>query len=154
MELEHEQRDDLDIWVVQLPGHAPFGNTRLKRMFLSDDTRHRVVIVDIHKLLACADRDKSDYVLSSVRDWPSGKVRGIREFLDPSHERIPEMPYVTFSMRRTRTMLGWIGLSWEGVVSFRNGQHRARYMDFAGATSVPVEVHETEAELLRRYCGN
>jgi hypothetical protein len=40
-----------------------------------------------------------------------------------------------------------------GVVSFRNGQHRARYLAFAGAVSFPVEVHETEAALLERYCG-
>lgn len=39
------------------------------------------------------------------------------------------------------------------VVTFRNGQHRARYLAFAGATSLPVEVHETEAALLERYCG-
>lgn len=153
MELEIAQHDGVEVWTVPLPEHPPFKLTRLKRMFLSDDTRHRVVVVDIRKLLICANRDKSDYVLSAVDDWPSGKIRGIREFLDPQQERIPEMPYVTFSLRRTRDLLGLIGISYEGVVSFRNGQHRARYIESAGAATLPVEVHETEVELLTRYCG-
>jgi hypothetical protein len=41
----------------------------------------------------------------------------------------------------------------EGVVAFRNGQHRARYLADAGARWFPVEVHEREAALLREICG-
>ncbi|CAN0626605.1 conserved protein of unknown function [Burkholderia multivorans] len=143
----------MEIWSVRLPGHTPYTVTRLKRTFLSEDSRHRVVMVDTGKLLTCADRDTSDYVLPAVQYWHPGKVRGIRGFLDPSQARIPEMPYVTFKTRNKRTLLGLIGLSKEGVVSFRNGQHRARDMASAGARNLPVEVHETEAALLTRYCG-
>lgn len=121
--------------------------------FDSPDSRHKVVVVDLKRLLTCADRDTTDYVLGAVQYWPPGKVRGIREFLDPSQQRIPEMPYVTFRNRRCRTLLGLLGIDREGVVSFRNGQHRARYLAFAGATCLPVEVHETEADILQRYCG-
>ena len=110
-------------------------------------------MVDLQKLLTCADRDTTDYVLPPVQNWYAGKTRGIRELLDPRQQRIPEMPYVTFRLRNRRTLLGSLGLEKEGVVSFRNGQHRARYLAFAGATSIPVEVHETEAVLLERYCG-
>ncbi|WP_415868967.1 plasmid fertility inhibition factor family protein, partial [Burkholderia ubonensis] len=109
--------------------------------------------LNARKLLACADRDTNDYVLPSVQYWHPGKLHGICAFLDPGRPRVPEMPYVTFRTRSTRTLLGLIGFSKEGVVSFRNGQHRARYMAFAGATCFPVEVHETEADLLQRYCG-
>jgi hypothetical protein len=63
------------------------------------------------------------------------------------------MPYVTFRIQSRRKLLGLIGIGREGVVSFRNGQHRARYLAFAGATCFPVEVHETEADLLERYCS-
>lgn len=153
MELGQVTLQGPDSWIVRLPDHAPYAFTRLKRVFLSDGARHRVVIVDSRKLLACADRDTSDYVLPSVQYWHPGKVAGIRAFLAPGQSRIPEMPYVTVSTRRARTLLGLFGLSKEGVVSFRNGQHRARYMAFAGATSFPVEVHETEAALLEHYCG-
>jgi hypothetical protein len=140
-------------WIVPLPGHRDYDHVRLQRVFAADGTRHDVVIVDLHKLLECADRDETDYVLRPVGDWHAGKVRGIREFLDPDNERVPQMPYVTISTRRAAGLAGWFGLAHEGVVAFRNGQHRARYLAWAGALWLPVEVHEREAQLLREMCG-
>lgn len=153
MALARAQQNGVEVWIVQIPGHTPYAYTHLKRVFSCDDTRHRVVTIDLTKLLACADRDTTDYVLPSVLYWPPGKAAGIREFLDPEQDRIPDMPYITFREKRTRTLLGIPGLSKVGVASFRNGQHRARYLAYAGATTLPVEVHETEADLLVQYCG-
>ncbi|KWF57920.1 plasmid fertility inhibition factor family protein [Burkholderia pseudomultivorans] len=153
MTLARAQHQGVDVWIIQLPGHAPYTYTHLKRVFASDDSRHRVVIVDVTRLLACADRDTTDYVLPSVQYWARGKAVGIRGFLDPEQARIPDMPFITFREARTRMLLGIPGLSKIGVASFRNGQHRARYLAYAGATTLPVEIHETEADLLARYCG-
>jgi hypothetical protein len=139
--------------MVPLHDHPWYDHVRLKRVFVTDGTRHQVVLVDVRKLLACANRDNTDYVLKPVPEWHSGKVRGIREFLDPDSPRIPQMPYVTISTRRASGLLGWLGLEREGVVAFRNGQHRARYLAEAGARWCPVEVHEREAALLREICG-
>jgi hypothetical protein len=141
------------VWLVPLAHHPHYDHVRMKRVFEDDQSRHRVVIVDARKLLACADRDDTDYVLPPVGDWHSGKVKGIREFLDPSNDRIPAMPYVTIATRRVPGLLGWLGLQREGVVGFRNGQHRARYLLHAGAAALPVEVHEREADLLIAFCG-
>ncbi|WP_322015136.1 plasmid fertility inhibition factor family protein [Paraburkholderia sp. J12] len=141
------------LWIVPLPTHHAYDHVRLKRVFTTDGTRHEVVIVDLHKLLLCADRDDTDYVLRPVDDWHAGKVRGIRDFLDPESERVPQMPYVTISTRRAPGIGGWLRLAHEGVVAFRNGQHRARYLAWAGAVWLPVEVHEREAPLLRELCG-
>ncbi|MBP0593083.1 hypothetical protein J8I87_25880 [Paraburkholderia sp. LEh10] len=141
------------VWIVPLHDHPPYGSVRLKRVFNTDGTRHQVVLVDARKLIACADRDETDYVLRPVHEWHQGKMRGIREFLDPSNARIPQMPYVTITTRRAPGLLGLLRLEHEGVVTFRNGQHRARYMLAAGAVWFPVEVHEREAALLRQYCG-
>lgn len=138
---------------MPLEEHSWYDHVRLKRVFVTDGTRHQVVLVDVRKLLVCADRDNTDYVLKPVAEWHSGKVRGIREFLDPENPRIPQMPYVTISTRRGPGLLGWLGLEREGVVAFRNGQHRARYLADAGARWFPVEVHEREAMLLRELCG-
>jgi hypothetical protein len=138
---------------VPLPDHPYYDHVRLARVFQDDDTRHRVVMVDAHKLMECADRDDTDYVLRPVGDWHSGKVKGIRAFLDPTNARVPPMPYVTIGARRARGLLGWLGLRHEGVVAFRNGQHRARYMVHAGAQAFPVEVHEREADMLASFCG-
>nr|WP_224013132.1 MULTISPECIES: hypothetical protein [Paraburkholderia] len=140
-------------WIVSLPDHQAYDHVRFKRVFTTDGTRHEVVIVDLHKLLLCADRDDTDYVLKPVDDWHVGKVRGIREFLDPENERVPQMPYVTISKRRAGGVAGWLGLAHVGVVAFRNGQHRARYLAWAGAQWMPVEVHEREVALLRELCG-
>jgi hypothetical protein len=149
----HTKPDETGIWTVELTGHAVFSSVRLKRIFTLPDSRHVVVLVDSKALLACADRDPTDYVLPAVPYWPPGKVKGLREFLEPGQSRTPEMPYVLFSTRRSPGLVGLLGLSRDGVVSFRNGQHRARYMAHAGAVCFPVEVHETEAEALRKHCG-
>ncbi len=141
------------VWIVPLHAHPHYAHVRLRRVFTTDGTRHQVVLVDARKLLACADRDETDYVLRPVDEWHQGKVRGIREFLDPANARIPQMPYVTITTRCAPGLLGWLRLEHEGVVAFRNGQHRARYMLAAGAVWFPVEVHEREAALLRQFCG-
>jgi hypothetical protein len=138
---------------VPLAHHPAYDHVRLKRVFEDDQSRHRVVVVDARKLLECAERDDTDYVLPPVGNWHSGKVKGIRDFLDPENVRIPAMPYVTVATRRVRGLLGWFGLQREGVVTFRNGQHRARYLAHAGAIAFPVEVHEREAGLLVTLCG-
>jgi len=141
------------LWIVPLPDHPPYDHVRFSRVFAADGTRHEVVIVDLRKLLQCANRDETDYVLKPVDEWHAGKVRGIREFLDPDNQRVPQMPYVTVSTRRAPGLAGWLRLAHEGVVAFRNGQHRARYLAWAGALWLPVEVHEREAPLLRELCG-
>lgn len=89
MTLARAQHDGVDVWIIQLPGHVAYAYTHLKRVFASDDSRHRVVTVDLTKLLACADRDTTDYVLPAVQYWAPGKAAGIREFLDPAEPRIP-----------------------------------------------------------------
>jgi hypothetical protein len=141
------------VWIVPLHDHSWYDHVRLKRVFATDGTRHEVVLIDVRKLMLCADRDDTDYVLRPVQEWHIGKVRGIREFLDPDNVRTPEMPYVTVTARRAAGLFGWFGLEHEGVVAFRNGQHRARYLASAGARWFPVEVHEREAALLRQFCG-
>lgn len=60
-------------WTVPLPNHDAYDHVRFKRVFTTDGTRHIVVIVDLHKLLLCADRDDTDYVLKPVDDWHVGK---------------------------------------------------------------------------------
>jgi hypothetical protein len=141
------------VYIVRLQGHAHYDFVRLKRVFHDPGSRHEVVLVDVKKLLECANRDDTDYVLKAVNDWHAGKVKGIREFLDPDNPRVPEMPYVTISARRGQGLLGLLGVNREGVVAFRNGQHRARYLAHAGALCMPVEVHEREANLLRQMCA-
>jgi hypothetical protein len=143
------------VWIVPLGDHADYyDQVRLRRVFFDEhDACHCVVIVDTCKLLRCADRDRTDYVLPPVGQWHSGKICGIRAFLDPAGDQIPTMPHVTIGTRRAPGLRGWLGLDRIGVVAFLNGQHRARYLAHAGAQTIPVEVHEREAGLLKAMCG-
>src|ERR1700712_3054355 len=85
------------VYIVRLQGHAHYDFVRLKRVFHDPGSRHEVVLFECKTLLECANRDDTDYVLKAVNDWHAGKVKGIREFLDPDNPRVPEMPYVTIS---------------------------------------------------------
>ncbi|CCF97670.1 hypothetical protein B7R78_0004460 [Ralstonia solanacearum] len=143
----------IEIWEVPLHDHKPYAFVRLQRTFVHEDVQHQVILVDAAKLLLCADRDATNYVLPPAQDWRAGKRNGIRDFLDPTQAAIPEMPIVSFNTRRCRSLLGLLGLAKEGVVSFHNGQHRARYLVFAGATCLPVQVPKSEAAMLAYYCG-
>ncbi|NKA08937.1 hypothetical protein GO298_03008 [Ralstonia solanacearum] len=75
---------------------------------------HQVILVDAAKLLACADRDATDYVLPLVQHWHAGKRNGIRDLLDPAQPNIPEMPLISFKRRKCRSFLGLMGLEREG----------------------------------------
>ena len=48
------------IWTVPVEEHPWYDHVRLKRGFVTDGTRLQVVLVDLRKLLACADRDNPD----------------------------------------------------------------------------------------------
>ena len=140
-------------WVVPIPRHRPYEHVRLQRVFAPDDDSHEVVLVDLRTLLLCADRDARTYGLKSVEDWDGEMADGIREFLNPENEYVPRMPYVSVTRRRKSGLAGWLGLASTVIVVFRVGQHRSRYLEWAGAAWLPVEVRVREAPLLRKLCG-
>ncbi|MGN5354508.1 plasmid fertility inhibition factor family protein [Ralstonia sp. L16] len=140
-------------WDVRVPALSPYGFTRLTRAACPNPEQYCVLVVKADDLLACADRALYTIELKAVPQWYVGKMYGMEDFLRPGHARVPEMPRVTVSMRRRHTLLGLMGVNKEAVVRFINGEHRARYMAFAGATEFPVEVMLSEADLLQRHCG-
>lgn len=110
-----------------------------------------VVIVDAKKLMQCFRR--CSLAIPSADKWEPKKREGIREFLDPRAGPI-EMPYIGFELREKKHFLRLLKPRRHvGVVSFENGRHRARYLQFAGADCFPVEVNIKEANLLEIYCG-
>lgn len=151
-----------NIWMVKLrDSHPEYTEVRLKRS-LPENDKYTVVIVDADRLLACYSNEIPSYVLPPVHQWPSGKEKGIREFLNPS-TGTAEMPRVSFVIKRKETLRKHLwgllkpvveNVTVEPVLSFTNGRHRAVYMAYAGALYFPVEIHISEAELLRQYCGS
>lgn len=140
-------------WDVRVPALPPYGFTRLTRAACPDPAQYCVVVVKADDLIACADRALYTPELKAVPQWYLGKMYGMEDFLRPVQARVPEMPRVTVRLRRRHTLFGLMGVNKEVVVRFINGEHRARYMAFAGATEFPVEVTLSEAELLQRHCG-
>lgn len=149
-------------WMVKLrDSHPGYTEVRLKRS-LPENNKYTVVIVDADRLLACYSNEILSYVLPPVDQWPSGKEKGIREFLNPS-TGTAEMPRVSFVIKKKETLRKRLwgllkpvveSVTEEPVLSFTNGRHRAVYMAYAGALRFPVEIHVNEAELLRQYCGS
>jgi hypothetical protein len=137
-------------WRVQLStSHTPYSHVDLKRSH--DHVKgYEVVIVDLGSLMTCFESDQ--VVIPHVTAWKTEKREAIQAFLDPA-EGACDMPVVGFTLRTKmhRRLFGLIAPRIEKVpvAGFTNGRHRARYLHFAGATVIPVEVHETEADLLR-----
>lgn len=141
-------------WTVQLGAtHVPYTHVDLKRSRDHVDG-YEVVMVDLDRLITCFERDH--YVIPHVSAWEAAKRDGFHEFLNPAGGAC-EMLVVSFSLKEKthQRFFGFIAPRVEevAVVTFTNGRHRTRYLQFAGAAVIPVEVHESEAVQLRKYCG-
>jgi hypothetical protein len=141
-------------WRVQLgPDHTPYSYVDFK-CSRENVAGYSVVMVDVERLMACFERDP--FVIAPPAEWSKEKREGIRQFLDPEGGA-PDMPVVGFSirMRGRRRLFGFAARRIERVpvAGFTNGRHRARYLQYTGAKMMPVEVHESEATLLREHCG-
>ncbi|WP_372454197.1 plasmid fertility inhibition factor family protein [Burkholderia catarinensis] len=142
------------IWQVRLGlDHTPYAHVDFKRSHDHVDG-YTVVTVDVDRFMTCFERDK--LVIPCPIEWKQGKLEGIRDFLNPEGGAC-DMPVVGFSLRAVKRRRLWGILKPEiekvPVAGFTNGRHRARYLQYAGAVIMPVEVHESEAMLLRKHCG-
>jgi hypothetical protein len=141
-------------WRVQLDAsHTPYAHVDFKRSH-EHANGYMVVLVDVERFMACFDRDR--FVIGRPTEWSEAKREGLRQFLDPK-EGACDMPVIGFSIRTTehRRLFGLLANRIEKVpvAGFTNGRHRARYLQHAGAKVMPVEVHESQAALLRQHCG-
>lgn len=166
------------VYTVSLgDAHQAYQKVYLRRE-LPDDANFCVVWVRVPLLMECFARDEG-YCIPPVEKWKQAKVDGIRDLLNPEKgTRAPYMPRVGARRKESvelsgsevgsssflQYLLGCLfrrkPVSTETeieakhvVVSFVNGRHRARYMQWAGATKIPVEVHRWQAQLLRDACG-
>ena len=142
------------VWTVPLGDHhAPYAHTLLYPRF-TQLPGYTVVVVDIKRLMECFTRESVG--LPPAANWPADKLDIYRRYLDPTVGP-RDMPLVHCNEReyvRSR----WWGLRPPlreilAVVSFSNGLHRTRYLEYAGASAIPVETDSRSAPLLQRYCG-
>jgi len=141
------------IWSVPLgSSHKHFGQIEFKRGRTSPN--YEVVIVDTRKFIELYENNFDTLPpISSAKDWPSDKLEGVAEFLKPGN-CYPEMPRVSFFLDKVRSFKTfWLAREMP-ILTFGNGRHRVRYLQYADAPCFPVEVGAQGADLLRRECGH
>lgn len=141
------------IWTVPLdPKHTGYTSVNLERSYPSQ-ADFEVVVVDTALLISCFERDSPSLVIEPVNQWSVEKKKAIARFLNPNNAGVPEMPHVAFRLLTRKRWFGLFGTTTESVVSFINGRHRSRYLHFAGATCIPVEIRASSVAALLKYCG-
>lgn len=146
------------IWTVPLSNqHKPYQHVLLKRA--TNSSAHCVVIVSTVKLIECMERETPDphvaqKIAPHVLKWKPEHVEKERTRLDPSLGA-QEMPRAVLTAYENEGGLLSIFKSNESVVvaTFTNGRHRTRYLQFAGATCIPVEVPIGQLELFMKHCA-
>ncbi|SDK53142.1 hypothetical protein SAMN05192566_1546 [Methylophilus rhizosphaerae] len=141
-----------EIWTVPLAAnHTPYNFVKLKRRFDRND--YCVVVVDTAAFMECFSREMPGYIIPTVDRWQLDRKEAIQKFLDPNGNGVPEMPVVSFELSSRKKWFGLLQDVVEGVISFTNGRHRSRYLQFSGAKCFPVQINISSAEELRKYCG-
>jgi hypothetical protein len=138
-------------WAVQLGrSHAPYPQILLQRT-LPDNSRYAVVVVDVAKFMACV-RNGNQLRIPEIQLWSEEKREGLCSHLDPSGVGVPVMPRASIEEVQVKRWFGLRTPSIYAVVSFTNGRHRSAYMEFAGATQMPVEVLTDQVDLFVMHC--
>lgn len=150
-----------ELFDVRLSGtHPGYQTVNLCRRPGKD--HYVVVIVDLQKLILYSDQHlHSSFVIPPAENWTNEERKRMFDFLAPPspEERHVEMPIVSFNevqvlfrepvlkffSRRRERLLRYVG--------YTNGRHRTRYLHFAGALAIPVMCHESQSQLIQRYCG-
>lgn len=150
-----------DLYHVKLSdAHPGYQQVSLRRR--PGYENHVVVFVDIHKLIHYSDQHlHPNLVVSSAEEWSEAKRQEVAAFLAPPGptERHVEMPFVSFNemqvqvrvpfvkvfKRNRERLVRWIG--------YTHGRHRTRYLQFAGASVIPVMCLHSEAQAIQHYCG-
>lgn len=140
------------IWTVPLAAtHQPYTHCEFKRE-LPNDNRYDVVIVDLSKLIEFWGNGPAGYLTPPVIEWEKDKREGIWDFLDPS-TGAAYMPRIGFEVIQRPEFFGLFGAKKIPMIGFVNGRHRTRYLEFAGASCIPVETNKANVPLLQQYCA-
>jgi hypothetical protein len=129
-----------------------FQHIEFKRGSSSPD--HTVILVNTKKFIDLYENNHDSLSpIEKATRWDSAKLKGLEAFLKPGSGQ-PEMPRISFELRKTAGT--WRNL-WHTeflpVLTFANGRHRVRYLEYAGAFCFPVEVRTEGVSDLAKRCG-
>jgi hypothetical protein len=147
-------RHQAGIWSVPLDdARSPYPFARMHRRYATLPY-YTVAVVDTAKFMACFANEDPNFWVPPAAEWGAMQLARHRDRLAPGTASA-EMPIVHIEERPIirRRLFGLLKrLEMLPVVSFTNGRHRARYLEFAGATTLPVEIELGQLETLLRYC--
>ncbi|EHK54748.1 plasmid fertility inhibition factor family protein [Allomesorhizobium alhagi] len=117
-----------------------------------------IVWVDLPRLIQVWEQSPRALLLPQARTWEVRKYQIYREGLESTI-----IPFTTINVQTYGTQIGRltvprISYGWDNhdqaiTVGFVNGRHRTRMLEDVGVRTIPVQIHEREAEELRRTCA-
>lgn len=153
-------------WKVELsPDHPSY-----QRVFLNRPSDigegYSVVMACMKKLMHYTEKGPREFIVPPVEQWSEGKKNGLFHFLEPIQAQgvldemtaVP-MPVISFNLRSTvETKRKWLFFDEQKLVDvscveYVNGRHRARYLSFAGAKSIPVLCDDASLKDFIEHCG-
>ena len=161
-----------NLWEIALPsGRLPIGRTLMRRDTYNDDPNkillpdHKVIVVDLAKFIQMVELGPASFVRPPVPEWDAEKLAGFIRFMtphapdDPSGPGAVLMPVVGHHFRFEREPRpAW--KIWEPVrerkvyhATYTNGRHRTRFVEYGGATTMPLEVDSASVNFYMETCG-
>ena len=147
-------RHQAGIWSVPLDdARSPYPFARMHRRYATLPY-YAVAVVDTAKFMACFDNEDPNFWVPPAAQWGVTQLDRHRNRLAPgtATAEIPivhteEQPTIRrrfFGLfKRVHIML---------VLSFTNVRHRARYLEFARAQTIPVVIELVPRETQLPYC--
>ncbi|MBX9899620.1 MAG: hypothetical protein K2Y28_02450 [Burkholderiaceae bacterium] len=139
------------------PDHQYFPYTNFSRCYPRDPS-FQVIEVDTRKFFSYFDNS-----IPPAEKWSNERLEKVRRDVQPRSIKngVYKMPYASIRFETKIIypcalfcLLGLFGKEKNApVISFTNGRHRARYLQYAGAKSFPIEVHADHVESMKQYCG-
>ena len=161
-----------NLWEITLPsGRVPIGRTLMRRDTYNDEPNkllrpdHKVIVVDLAKFIQLVELGPASFVAAPAAEWDAQKIEGFTEFMAPHPPGDPRgpgavlMPVVGHHfriMREARPLWKFWGPDREWKVhhaTYTNGRHRTRFVEYGGATTMPLEVDPASVNFYMETCG-
>ena len=148
---------------IELPDGAVYKNLCWKEDLDSERECYKdytVIWVDLEKFIHFAEKapdikfashasswekeKREAYILGNDPKDPVGLLNTPRVVFNDDEVNVIESKLLGFMKKKRTKKLQYIG--------FVNGRHRTRIAEFLGAKKIPVQVHNNNAELMKKYC--
>lgn len=157
-------RVERNLWRIDLPNsQVPIDYTLRRREiqgygnnrpFLRPN--HKVVIVDLAKFIELVEQ--APRFVPCATNWSDEKLAGMTEFLKPCTDSaisvlMPIVGYHSHLIKKQQWPFWKLKEEKVFYATFTNGRHRTRFLEYGGATAIPVEVGCSSLDFYMTTCG-